>query len=269
MDETVNQAVDTPAPDANTPEPGSEAAPSPAARPEGEKDGFTKRIDELTRHWRETERDRDHWRELALRNQQPREEPKPVESAAPKTLADFEFDEAKYQTYLFEQAEQRAVKAAERRLQEQQEREAAERRKSSFAQRESEFAKSTKDYHEKTRDPRVPVSQAMAEVIAESEEGPAVAYYLANNLPMAEQIARLPPLAAARELGRIEAKLAAEREAAKAAEKRVSQAPQPPPKVEGAADGAGPVDPSTPESDKLSDAEWARRREAQLKRKRA
>jgi hypothetical protein len=248
------------------------AESAPAKETKDDSDAVEKvrsRIDELTRYRREAERDRDYWRELALRNQQPREpEPqKPVQSA-PKTLADFEYDEGKYQAYLFEQAEQRAVTAAEKRLKEQQEAERAERRKQSFAQREKDFAKDKADYHEKTRDPRVPITQAMADVIAESDDGPALAYYLASNLAQADQIAQLSPLAAARELGRIEARLASERERAKEAEKRVSQAPPPPAKVEGSGDSPNRIDPDTPDSDKLTMTEWLKRREKQVSQRR-
>lgn len=54
-----------------------------------------------------------------------------------------------------------------------------------------------------------PVSQAMAEVLQDSERGPEVAYHLATHLEEARRIFAMPPLAAARELGRIEATLTA------------------------------------------------------------
>lgn len=251
----------------------AESAPAKVETPE--KDGFTKRIDELTRNWRDTERraddaaraaeearrDAQHWRDQALRAQQP-----PATSqAAPeqvKTLKDFEYDEGKYQTYLIDQVEQRAVKAAERRLREQQETDTKAKRRTEFSQRESEFEKANPDYRSKTRSPSFPVSDAMAEVSAESDEGPAVLFFLANNPGLADTISKLPPLAAAREMGRIEAKLIAARE--KAA-KTVSDAPPPPPKVEGSGDaGNGSVKADDTDSDKLSDEEWTRRRNKQV-----
>lgn len=269
---TDETAATNAAPDAIAPESQvAESAPAPEKAPE--QDGFTKRIDELTKNWRETERraeeaarDAQYWRDQALRAQQPQPQPaKPVEQAV-KTLADFEYDDVKYQSYLFEQAESRAVKAAEKRLREQQETDAKERRRTEFARREAEFEKANPDYRSKTRSPSFPVSDAMAEVFAESEEGPAVAFYLANNAGLAEQISKLPPLAAARELGRIEAKLIAARE--KAA-KTVSDAPPPPPKVESVDPGNVSAKPDDPDSDKLSDSEWLRRRNKQVERRRS
>lgn len=273
-DETAatNAAPDAIAPDSQV----AESAPAGKEPAAPEKDGFSKRIDELTKNWRDTERDRDdakrradeaardaqYWRDQALRAQQPREPAKPAETPpeAVKTLADFEYDEAKYQQYLFTQAEQRAVKAAERSLKEQQDRDAKERRKATFAQRETEFEKATPDYRSKTRSPSFPVSDAMAEVFSESDEGPAVAYYLANNLTLADQISKLPPLVAAMELGAIKAKLIATREQAA---KKVSDAPPPPPKIEGAGDPKIEKDPK-----EMTDAEFSKWRRRQIAQRR-
>jgi hypothetical protein len=55
----------------------------------------------------------------------------------------------------------------------------------------------------------LPISRAMHETIFESERGPEVAYYLASNPDEAARIEKLGPLAAAREIGKIEAGLAA------------------------------------------------------------
>jgi hypothetical protein len=241
---------------------GSEAAPSPAVTTDDEPTlkGVSRRIDELTRYRREAERERDHWREMAMRQQAPREEAKPVETV--KTLADFNYDEPQYQAYLVREASKAATEAARRELKEQSERDAAARRQTTFSSREAEFSKKTPDYYEKTRDPRVPVTPEIAEVLAESEDGPALAYYLANNLAIADQVSRLPPLAAARELGRIEARLAAEREKAKTPPP-VSPAPPPPPKIEGAADPKVEKDPKD-----MSDAEFSKWRKRQIAQRR-
>jgi hypothetical protein len=51
----------------------------------------------------------------------------------------------------------------------------------------------------------MPISRAMHETIIESEHGPELAYHLATHPDEAARIAKLSPLAAARELGKIEA----------------------------------------------------------------
>jgi hypothetical protein len=71
----------------------------------------------------------------------------------------------------------------------------------------------------------VPISQAMAEVIRESDISPKILRHLANNKAEAMRIFNLSPLTAARELGRIEAKILAT--PAPEPPRRVSQAPEP------------------------------------------
>lgn len=109
----------------------------------------------------------------------------------------------------------------------------------------------------------VRITDAMAEVIQESEIGPEVAYHLGKNPDEARRIAGLPPLAQAREIGKIEASLSANPPA-----KKVTSAPEPIKPVGSRA--ANPaVDPSDPRSDKsFSDAEWIKARNEQLRSKR-
>lgn len=270
---TDENQVGTPAPDetnvpvAETPEgspaPEQTAESSPAATQDSEVaevKGIQRRFDELTRLRREAERNAEHWREMAMRSQ-----PAPEPDATPKTLADFQYDEAKYQQYLFSTAETLAIAAAKRELQQQVQQENQTRRTQSFTKLENDFAKKQADYFEVTRSDDLRISSAMAEAIAESEEGPALAYHLGKNPEIAEQIARRSPYAAARELGRIEERLRTEREKAKAPV--VSKAPPPAPKL-GATDGSVPVSPDDPSSDSaMSDAEWMRRRDKQMKKK--
>lgn len=217
-------------------------------------DGVQKRIDELTRQRYDAERERDYWRTQVQTSRQP--EPTPATPQQPKTLADFEYDEAKFQAYLFETASSRAVSAVEKKFREQQEHETKQRRVNEFRAREAKFAETVPDYRDVAHG-AVSITTEMAEVIAESEDGPALAYYLGKNPQIADHIAQLSPYSAARELGRIEAKLAAEREKAKTATPVVSQAPEPPPKIE-ATEPAVTKDPED-----MTDAEfskWFRKR---------
>lgn len=222
--------------------------------------GVGARIDELTRNWREAER-----REAALlallqsRQDAPTPqapEPEPVKAAP--TLAQFDYDEAKYQAALIEYTRAEARREVETLLA-RKEAETAERAKAqTFEKRQAEFLAKRPDYADKVLSDRtLPISPTMAEVIKESEDGPELAYYLAENRELAAQIAQLPERAAARELGRIEAKLAIQREtAAKPAPKpAVSQAPPPPPRIEGVTEHI-PVRTTDASGDVLSDREW-------------
>jgi len=279
MSDTDLGAVEPPVADDNaslpeTPEPvaaetteGSEADSSPAVKDTDDftkaAKGLSKRVDELTRNWRLEQQRTAQLMEM-LQRQQPKATEPPAVPETSKTRADFEFDEAKYQSYLFTEAEKRAVAAAERRIREQQDQEKAGRRKTEFERRESDYAKSVEDYIEVTRNPAVPINSDMAQVIAESDDGPALAYYLGKNVEIAERISQLSPLAAAREMGRIEAKLAAEREKAK--EKTVSKAPAPTPKLE-AGNDAPTVRTTDSSGDSLPDDEWFRLERKRLSRR--
>lgn len=97
-----------------------------------------------------------------------------------------------------------------------------------------------------------PVTPAMAEVIQDSERGPEVAYHLATHREDALRIARMTPLAAAREIGRIEATLDAPKPRTK------TNAPPPPITLKGG------TATTTKDPDKMSSEEWLVWRETQL-----
>ena len=73
----------------------------------------------------------------------------------------------------------------------------------------------------------IQVPAAIGEVILDSEVGPQLAYWLAKNMGEYQRIAALGPLAAARELGKIEAALTKPAEPAQAPKPKVSSAPKP------------------------------------------
>lgn len=261
--------------DAGTP-PTGQGQPDKATDPNVTANG--EKLDRQTRNWRALERDRDHWREMALRMQPPSQQPPAPREAPPanadqlKQLSDFEYDEGKYQRYLHDTLRSsitEEVRAAIRtEISGERERQESERRRSSFRSRETEFAKTVNDYEDVARDRNLAISPDMADVIQESDDGPALLYHLGKNPDIAEKIAQLPAKAAARELGKIEARLAFERERAAEAKKKVSEAPPPPSRVEGADPGSLNVKPGDADSDKLSDEEWTRRRNKQIAKQR-
>lgn len=272
MTETTEQAVvETPAPDAIAPVETTQqvqAESSPAVNDADESSdpkpkGVQKRIDELTRLRYDAERDRDYWRQLALQ-QQPQAKPEPAKPEAPKPtpkLEDFNYDEAAYQAALFQHVKDEAARAAREELQQERTREKEQAKKQTFKQRETDFAKANPDYIAITRDPSLPFTRELVELAAESEKGPEVLYYLAKNREIADRIAELSPVAQAREIGRIEAKLEKPSAPAPPPKPAVSQAPPPPPRLE----ATEPAVEKTP--DQMSTKEWLRMREKQLRKK--
>lgn len=227
-----------------------DAQPEEKPKPRG---GFQRRIDELTRNWREAERRVDQLMELVQGKAQAPQQ----EETKPPTLEQFGYDEGKYQAALLKYAETVADQRINSRFSEWEQRQQQQAKASTFKQREAEFAGTVEDYADKVYDPTVPISQPMADVIADSEIGPQLAYHLADNRDVAARIAALPPILAARELGRIEARLLA----SKTAPKPVSKAPPPPPKIAGV-EAEVDKDP-----DSMSMSQWLKWREKQPQRK--
>jgi hypothetical protein len=264
-----NNLAETPAPDAIAPETevadSSPAADTPVEKPKEQDDpvrGVQKRIDELTWKVREAERREAAYLDaLKFREPAKAQEPAPTEKA--RTLADFDFDETRFHQYVYEQAAKQAEEAVDRRFKEREEAQKVESRQRSFAEKEADFAKTDPEYMSLTRDPSLTFFNGpLLEELADSESGPAVAAYLARNRDIGFQISQLPPNKMAKEVGRIEARL----ETQKATPPKVSNAPPPTPSIKGETP-AFTIKADSPESDKLSDAEWKARREKQLKRR--
>ena len=208
-----------------------------------------KRIGEITRQAKEAQRDRDYWKNLA---QQERVAPVPVEPG--KTLADFEYDEGKFATYLTEQAKADAQAVVETRL--VQERQA--RAQADFSSREADFSRDIDDYHTVTRSNDLKITGEMVQVLQEAEKGPEVLYHLGKNPEIAEKLANMSPLQMAREIGRIEASTLVKPVS-------VTKAPAPVPKISGV-EKSTTVKADSPDSDKLSTEEWLKRRNKQIAR---
>jgi hypothetical protein len=216
------------------------------------------RFDEVYRHRREAERERDYWREQAM--QAKPKEPEPLVLPTPEQHG---FDDAKYQSALVEYNRGIAKATAISAYQAEKARDQQQQKAQSFRQLETEFEAKNPQYREKVYNSGLPISQATAELIADSPDGPAVALYLADNLELAQQIYDLPPVQAARELGRIEARLA-QKVTPKPA---LTNAPPPPPTID-AGEPAISVDPGGPGGDQLSMADWLKRRNKQVHKKR-
>lgn len=261
--------VAPPAPAQNTAEaPQSNAAESPPAKvdePKQEPKGVAKRIDELTRNWREAQRQNERLLAMLERQGQPAPQEQPKVDQ-PKSLKDFNYNEQAYQDHLYSEARKHAEKAAKEAGERWKAEQEAVQRRAKFDERVAQFAKSVEDYSDVVTE-STPVSEGMADFLLDSDEAGALMYYLGNNPDEARKLYHLSPAKAGAALAKIEDRLVAERK--KAAEKPVSQAPPPAPRIDASGDAAGlRIDPTSPESDALSDAEWMRKREKQIQSRR-
>jgi hypothetical protein len=133
----------------------------------------------------------------------------------------------------------------------------------SFHEREEEARNKYDDFEQVAYNPKLPITDAMAQTIQASEVGPDMAYYLGSNPKEAERISRLSPLLQAKELGKIEAKLADN-----PVVKKTSSAPAPIAPVTARSTGSPATDTTDPRSIKsMSTSEWIEaERQRQIKK---
>ena len=121
-----------------------------------------------------------------------------------------------------------------------------------YQDREEEARGKYDDFEQVAYNPKLPITETMAQTIQSSEIGPDVIYHLGSNPKEAERIARLSPLLQAREIGKIEARLASSPPA-----KKTTTAPAPIAPVTARTSGSPAYDTTDPRSIKsMSTSEW-------------
>lgn len=124
-------------------------------------------------------------------------------------------------TYTQAQLEYLAEKRAEQKLREREQAQQAERMQDAFIEKAEKASERYPDFQAVVGNPNLHINEAMAEYIADSEQGAEVAYFLGKNPMKAAQIAAMSPIKAARELARLETELASKPKATP------SKAPEP------------------------------------------
>jgi hypothetical protein len=133
----------------------------------------------------------------------------------------------------------------------------------SYHEREEEAIEKYPDFKAVAYNPAIRITSAMAESIQTSDVGPDVAYYLGTNPKEADRISRLTEFAQAREIGKIEAKLASEPPV-----KKTSSAPAPFTPVTPRGVSAPAYDTTDPRSVKtMSTSEWIEAERARQRKK--
>ena len=122
----------------------------------------------------------------------------------------------------------------------------------SYHDKEEDARNKYDDFEQVAYNPKLPITDAMAQTIQSSDVGPDMAYYLGSNPKEADRISRLSPLQQAKELGKIEAKLADN-----PVVKKTSSAPAPIAPITARSSGSPSLDTTDPRSIKsLSTSEW-------------
>ncbi len=122
----------------------------------------------------------------------------------------------------------------------------------SYHEREEEARGKYDDFEQVAYNPKLAITDAMAETIRVSEIGPDVAYYLGSNPKEAQRISQMSTLGQAKEIGRIEARLASDPPV-----KRTTSAPAPISPVTARSSGTASYDTTDPRSIKtMTDSQW-------------
>lgn len=255
--ELKSRAVPSEVPVAEAPKPEPVKAPEPVAEAETDEDdhdggttdesatsdgdgapakpknkGVGKRINELTREKHDAIRERDYWKEEALKGNRPAPDPQQqpaqadVQETGEPTLESCDFDVAEFtrKHYQWSRDKERKQEQAQTRL-------------TTLREKEAAFVAENPDYEAVAKAPHVPVTQVMAEAMLDADNAPAIAYYLGQHLDEAAAIAKQSPLQAAISIGRIAERLSAPTpapEAPRELPKKTTNAPPPPKTVSGA-----------------------------------
>ena len=134
---------------------------------------------------------------------------------------------------------------------------------SAYHDREEDARGKYEDFEQVAYNPKLPITNVMAEAIQHSDIGPDVAYFLGSNPKEAERISRLSPYAQAKEIGRLEAKLADSPPV-----KKTSSAPTPITPVTARTTGSPAYDTTDPRSVKtMTASQWIEAEEQRMRRK--
>jgi hypothetical protein len=121
-----------------------------------------------------------------------------------------------------------------------------------YGEREEKARDKYDDFEDVVYNPKLRITDVMAETIQHSDIGPDLAYWLGTNPKEADRISRLSPLMQAREIGKIEVKLADNPPV-----KKTTSAPTPISPVTARSSGSPSHDTTDPRSIKtMSTSEW-------------
>jgi len=122
----------------------------------------------------------------------------------------------------------------------------------SYHDKEEEARTKYDDFEQVAYNPKLPITDVMAQTIQSSDIGPELAYYLGSNPKEADRISRMTPFMQAKEIGKIEGKLSDNPPV-----KRTTSAPAPISPVTARTSGSPALDTTDPRSIKtMTASQW-------------
>jgi len=238
MENTPEVVAAAPAPEAPAPAPEQvvTATPEPVETPPDTVKTFTQdEVDAMI--GKRLARERRSWE---------RERTKAPESVAPTPVSQDQFESV--EKYAEALASQKAEQLIQQRELARQHAEILE----SYHDREEQARDKYEDFETVAYNPNLKITTVMAQTIQASDVGPDVAYFLGLNPKEADRISRLPPFLQAKEIGKIEVKVASSPPV-----KKPSNAPAPIQPVAARSSSGPAYDTTDPRSLKsMSTSEW-------------
>ena len=203
MDESQQEVIQAEVPEVPAPELEATAAPEPEVTDAPEE----KPVEQAAKVFTQEELDAAIGKRLAREQRKwEREQRLKAEEAKLKASIPAELppaDSLPPEEYAELLAERKAAELIERREQARIQAELLEQ----YHEKEEEARAKYDDFEQVAYNPKLPITDVMAQTIQASDIGPEMAYYLGSNPKEAERISRLSPFLQAKEIGKIEAKL--------------------------------------------------------------
>jgi hypothetical protein len=232
------------------------------------KGGFQRRIDKLNSRISDKDKEVEYWKAQALKDVSA--EKKVVESkvvaSEGKPIPDSFDTHAEYVEALTDWKTEQKFKEREQAIEKSNLQSEQQKLITAYNERAKSFAEKNDDYYDVIESvDDIPVSSTIKEIILSSENSAELTYELAKNREEFARICKLSPIAAAREVGKIESKLSLKTSDSKPIEtKKITNAPKPIETIGKGSSGAirkSITDPDIPFS------EYERIRREQIKRR--
>lgn len=240
----TDAAEETQAADADATQ-GAETQAADKSAGKEKKGGFQRRIDKLTKARSAAEQERDYWRDLAVKGQKPEagqvsaQQQVAIDAADPEPQPDTFNDVGSYMKALTRWEIKQEQKKSELVAKTNQAKESFHSKIQDFHKKVGEFKKATADFDDVAAefDETYPsgMPNTMLDIIAESEAGPQIMYDIAKDHTEFDRLAKLSPIALAREIGKREAKISVNSGANQTQTNKTTNAPAPISPVRGTA----------------------------------
>lgn len=231
------------------------------------KGGFQRRIDKLNSRISDKDKEVEYWKAQALKdaNAEKKVEVESKVISEGKPIADNFDTHAEYVEALTDWKTEQKFKEREQNAEKVNLQNERQKIVAAYNERAKSFSEKNEDYFDVIESvDDIPLSVTVQEILLTSENSAELTYELAKNRDELARICKLSPLAAAREIGRIETRLAKASDSKPSESKKITNAPKPIETIGRGSSGAIRKSINDPE---IPFKEYERLRREQMKRR--